>query len=98
MKTRRNGMKRSFDAAYRASDASNGLISSSPRSANLSYPASSRFLFGPLRGLGEFLDDALALEPGDMVDEQDAVEVVDLMLDAGREQAFGLRPLRLAVE
>src|SRR3981081_4811240 len=55
-------------------------------------------LFGPLRGLGEFLDDALALEPGDRVDEQDAVEVVDLVLDAGREQALGLDLLGLAVE
>ena len=57
-----------------------------------------RVLLGPLRRLGEFLHDAVALELGDMVDEQHAVEMVDLVLDAGGEQAVGLGQVRLAVE
>src|SRR4051812_41074834 len=48
--------------------------------------------------LGEFLDDAIALELGDVIDEQHAVEVVDLVLDAGGEQAPGFDLVRLAVE
>ena len=48
--------------------------------------------------LGEFLDDAVALELGHMVDEQHAVDVVDLVLQAGRQQALGLDLVRLAVE
>ena len=40
-----------------------------------------------LRCLGEFLGDAVALELGQVIDEQHAVGVVDLVLQAGREQA-----------
>ena len=35
--------------------------------------------------LGEFLDDAVALELGDVIDEEHAVGVIDLVLQAGRE-------------
>src|SRR5690606_15883337 len=38
----------------------------------------------------QLLADAGALEIGEVVDEQPAVEVVDLVLDADREQAVGL--------
>src|SRR4051812_2301340 len=104
MKTRRSGMKRSFEAEDRASDAPNRLISSNARSARpmrregRCRSARLSVLFGALGSFGEFLDDAVALELGDMVDEQDAVEVVDLVLDAGREQALGLDLVGLAVE
>ena len=37
----------------------------------------------------ELLADAASLERGDVVDEELAVEVVDLMLDADRQQAVG---------
>src|SRR5665213_3453684 len=40
--------------------------------------------------LGELAQDDAALQRGDMVDEQHALEMVDLVLDAGREQARGL--------
>src|SRR5271167_1072532 len=43
-----------------------------------------------LGGLFEFLDDARALQPRNMVDEQDAVQMVDLMLQAGCQNAVGL--------
>src|SRR5262245_8245922 len=55
-------------------------------------------LLGPLRRLGEFLDDAVALELGQVIDEQHAVEVVDLVLQAGGEQPVRLDLMRLAVE
>src|SRR2546426_5445137 len=46
-------------------------------------------LFGffgfPPRRLGEFFDHAGALELGDVVDEEHAVEMVDLVLQAGRQ-------------
>ncbi len=47
---------------------------------------------------GEFFDDAVAFELGNMVDEKHAVGVIDLMLQAGREQAFGLDLVCLTVE
>ena len=43
-------------------------------------------LRNPLRCLGVFLNDAVALELGDMIDEQHAVEVIDLVLQTGGEQ------------
>src|SRR5689334_16080965 len=51
-----------------------------------------------LRGLGELLDDAVALELGDVIDEQHAVQMIDLMLNAGRKQAVGFDLTGLAVE
>ena len=42
------------------------------------------------RRLFEFLDDAGAFQPRNMVDEEDAVQMVDLVLQAGRENAVGL--------
>src|SRR5438445_12781207 len=54
-----------------------------------------RRVLGRLR---EFLDDAAALEPRDVVDEEHAVEVVDLVLQAGGEEAVRLQLLRLAVD
>ena len=38
--------------------------------------------------LGEFLDDAIALELRDVVDEQHAVGMVDLVLETGPEQSL----------
>src|SRR5688572_7666928 len=52
----------------------------------------------PLRRLGELLDNARALKPGDVVDEQHAVEVVDLVLDAAGQEPGGLELLLLAGE
>src|SRR5690348_5483696 len=51
-------------------------------------------------GLAEFAQDDAALQRRDMVDEQHAVEMVDLVLDAGGEQALGfeLADLVLLVE
>ena len=49
------------------------------------------------RGLGEFLHHAVALQPREVIDEQHAVEMVDLVLEADGEQAVGLQFLRLAV-
>src|SRR6476469_10421120 len=55
------------------------------------------------RLLGQLLEpahDDVALEPRQEVDDQPAVEVVDLVLDDGRQQPFGgqLLLLALAVE
>src|SRR5262249_59901554 len=54
------------------------------------------FLAFALRRLAEFLDDAGALELGDVVDEQHAVEMVDLVLQAGRQQPVRLDLLLVA--
>src|SRR5712691_9649668 len=51
-----------------------------------------------LRRLGELLEDAVALELGKVVDEQDAVEMVDLVLQAGGEEPIGLDLLRRTLE
>ncbi len=51
-----------------------------------------------LGGLGEFLQHAVALQFGKMIQEQHAVEVIDLMLDAGGEQALGVLLMHLAVQ
>src|SRR5258708_11925 len=56
------------------------------------------FRGGLLRGLGEFLGDAVALQLGQVIDEQLAVEMVDLMLHACREQADRLLFMRLALD
>ena len=53
---------------------------------------------GALGGLGEFLDDPIALELGNVVDEQYAVEVVDLVLQAGGEQTLGFDLFLIAIE
>src|SRR5690349_11401397 len=37
----------------------------------------------------ELADDDVALEPGQEIDDQPAVQVVDLVLDDGRQQALG---------
>ena len=38
--------------------------------------------------LGEFFFDAFALQAGEVVNEEDAVQVVDFVLDADAKQAF----------
>src|SRR5262245_24965703 len=50
--------------------------------------------------LGELLDHAIALEARDAIDEQHAVQMIDLVLDAGGHQplAVALPELALAVE
>ncbi len=50
-----------------------------------------------LLGLGQLLDRHALLEARQMVDEQHAVQVIHLMLQAGRQQAVGLQGLLLAV-
>ncbi len=50
-----------------------------------------------LAGLGEFLHHHVALQPRYVVDEEHAVEMVDFVLQAGGEQAFGGQFLLLAV-
>ena len=45
---------------------------------------------GDLLGLGQAAQDDVALELRQVVDEQQAVQVVDLVLDALGEQAVGL--------
>src|SRR5580704_16767152 len=59
-----------------------------------------RTVAGALGGLLEFLDHPVALELGNVVDEENAIEVVDLVLQDGGEQALGqdLAFLALAVE
>src|SRR4051812_23536844 len=51
-----------------------------------------------LGGLRKFLDHAVALQLRQIVDEQHAIEVVDLVLDAGGEQPVGVLLVHLAVE
>ena len=50
-----------------------------------------------LAGLGELLEDHVALQAREMVDEQDAFEMVHLVLEADRQQAVDLLLMRLAV-
>ena len=50
-----------------------------------------------LAGLGELLDDHVALQAREMVDEQYAFEMVHLVLEADREQAVELLLCALAV-
>src|ERR1700677_5266488 len=59
-----------------------------------------RTVAGALGRFLEFLDHPVALELGDVVDEENAIEMVDLMLQNGGEQALGqnLAFLPLAVE
>src|SRR5262249_42497887 len=52
-------------------------------------------LLGSFRCLGELLDDPLALEPRNVIDEQHTVEVIDFVLDDGCEQAFDILFLQL---
>ena len=73
-----------------------------PRSSNmmrrLFIVGQRRGAFRLLRRLLESLHHHVALELGDVIDEQDAVGVVDLMLQTGGEQAGGLDLMRLALE
>src|SRR5690349_10062867 len=52
-------------------------------------------------GLGELAQDHVALERRDAVDEQHAVQVVDLVLEAAGQETLGrdllLRPLKVEV-
>src|SRR5262245_41026887 len=48
--------------------------------------------------LGKFLDHPLALEPRDMVDEQHAVEMIDLVLQAGGKEPARLQLLLAAID
>src|ERR1700687_388838 len=50
------------------------------------------------RGLDEFFLDAAPLQLRKMVDEEDAVDMVDLVLQHAGEQSFGLDFDRAAVE
>ena len=54
-------------------------------------------LLRALGSLGELLLHAVALELRQIVDEQHAVEMVDLMLDAGGVEVFGVLFMQLAV-
>src|SRR5271165_3619077 len=56
-----------------------------------------RAFAGALGCLLELLDHPVALELRDVVDEQDAVKVVDLVLEHGREQPLGQHLALLAV-
>jgi hypothetical protein len=49
------------------------------------------------RLLFQLLADALALEAGQIIHEQLAVQVIDLVLDAHRQQAIGIQLEGLAV-
>src|ERR1700751_1814571 len=51
----------------------------------------------PLRRLGEFLEHAVALELGQVIDEQNAVQVIDFVLQAGGEEPIGLDLARLSL-
>jgi hypothetical protein len=59
-----------------------------------------RTVAGALGGFLEFLDHPVALELGNVVDEENAIEMVDLVLQDGGEKALGqdLAFLALAVE
>src|SRR5262245_66540181 len=61
---------------------------------------SSELLGCPPCRLGEFLEHAVALELGQVIDEQNAVQVIDFVLQAGGEEAIGvdLARLSLAIE
>src|SRR6185503_61867 len=52
---------------------------------------------GLLAGLGDLPEDHLALEAGEVVDEEDAFEMVHLVLEADREQAGNLLFVRRAL-
>ena len=70
------------------------------RSGHRRFRLSARQPGRPAFVLGQLLElphHHVALQLGNVVDEQHAVEVVDLVLQAGREQAVGLELLRLAV-
>ena len=75
--------------------AKSGVPMKTTRSATGPHPAGPEGACGhsalALRRLLEFLDHPVALELREAIDEQDAVEMVDLVLDAGGEQ-----PVRLA--
>src|SRR3974390_973599 len=54
--------------------------------------------FAALGRLPEFPYHNVALELGDIVDEQHAVSMIDLVLQAGGEQALGFNLMLLAVQ
>src|SRR5215468_3876838 len=55
------------------------------RDAVLSSPFASSLFLSPFRRFAELLDGAVALELGNVVDEQHSVKVIDLVLNASRE-------------
>src|SRR5215472_6444786 len=72
----------------RAIDPASHGCSSSRHSLTKAQPLTVDLTFG---GFGEFLDDPVALELGEVIDEEHTVEMVDLVLHAGCEQARGLK-------
>ncbi len=53
---------------------------------------------GPVLGvLSEFPHEEVALQPGNMIDEQDAIQMIDLMLQASRQNAVRLDLSRVAI-
>src|SRR5262249_20578816 len=93
MKIRRRGMERSRVAL--GSTSLSAMVGQSEREGRNKLRL---LLLLALAGLGKFLGNPLALEAGDMVDEQHAVEVVDLVLQAGGEQSVGFHHLFLAIK
>src|SRR5215210_6219020 len=71
------------------------LISRTSAPARTSCPGPGPAVSGPLalRGLPELRQHPVALELREVVDEQDAVEVVDLVLHAGGEE-----PVRILLD
>src|SRR5690349_14194085 len=66
-----------------------------PASAGMTRAAVLRRLLAALApGLGDLPQDHLALQAGEMIDEEDAVEMIHLMLEADREQAGDLLLVR----
>ena len=47
---------------------------------------------------GEFFDDAVALELGKMIDKEHAIDVVNLVLQAGRQETLGINLVLLAAQ
>src|ERR1700679_3620208 len=72
-------------SARKAGTAKSGM----PKKAMRTVLTRPLVLFQPLL-LGELAHDHVALERGQVIDEQDAVQVVDLVLQAGGQQAVGL--------
>src|SRR3954454_7688751 len=62
------------------------------------WSAKPALLRGPLGRLGEFFQHAVALQLREIIHEQHAVEMIDLVLNAGGEQALGILLVQLAVE
>src|SRR5260370_40879278 len=56
------------------------------------------FCCAQLRRLGKLLGDAIAFQLRNVVDEQLAIEMIDLMLDTGRKQPGRLLLMGLAIK